>query len=425
MTIGDMAVGAESEAETHTDPRTALLLADARNERAKAARALLARPLLRSGGEEFRLVRKYAAELTAWFAAEAGWRLIVDTQTARLVKTPARLDDATRYAVAPKTKAPFTRRRYVLLCLALALLERSDNQITLGRLADGVITGVADPALAGAGIDFRLERREERSDLVAAVRLLLEFGVLERVNGDEEGFVAQAGNDVLYDVKRKVLSGLLATTRSPSAVAAVGFEARLAELTAEPRPDTDDSRLRALRHRLTRRLLDDPVVYYSALDDEERDYLIRQRQAISARIHALTGLVPELRAEGVAMVDPQDELTDVRMPEQGTEGHVTLLIATYLAGRARPASRFELARLVRSLAAEHGKYWRKSAADPAASGDLVEAAVRRLVALDLVEVSDEGGDELFVAKAAIHRYALAEPSLTNTRPKTTRKDSAR
>jgi uncharacterized protein (TIGR02678 family) len=425
VTIEDVTVGAEPEAETDTDPRAALLLADARTERAKAARALLARPLLRTGAEEFRLVRKYAGELTAWFATETGWRLIVDAQTARLLKTPARLDDATRYALAPKTKAPFTRRRYVLLCLALALLERSDNQITLGRLADGVITGVADPVLAGAGIDFRLERREERSDLVAAVRLLLEFGVLERVNGDEEGFVAQAENDVLYDVKRKVLSGLLATTRSPSAVTAVGFQARLVELTAEPRPDTDESRLRALRHRLTRRLLDDPVVYYAALDDEERDYLIRQRQAITARIHALTGLVPELRAEGVAMVDPQDELTDVRMPEQGTEGHVTLLIATHLAGRAQPASRFELARLVRSLASEHGKYWRKSAADPAASGDLVDAALRRLVALGLVEVSDDGEGELIVAKPAIHRYALAEPRLVKINPKTTRKDGPR
>ena len=305
------------------------------------------------------------------------------------------------------------------------MLERSDNQITLGRLADGVITGVADPALADAGVEFRLERRDERSDLVAAVRLLLEFGVLERVHGDEEGFVAQAENDVLYDVQRRVLSGLLATTRSPSAVQAGGFEQRLFELTAEPRPDTDESRLRSLRHRLTRRLLDDPVVYYAELDEDERDYLVRQRQAITARIHALTGLVPELRAEGVAMIDPQDELTDVRMPEQGTEGHVTLLIAAHLAAGARPASRFELVRLVRTLAVEHAKYWRKSAADPASAGDLVEMALRRLAALNLVTASREGESELFAAKPAIHRYALGEPRLVKSGPKSTGRDSAR
>ena len=424
MTDADVAATA-GDGSVPADPRSAALLADVRAERVKAARALLARPLLHVGCEEFRLVRKHAAELTAWFAAETGWRLTVDTQTARLLKTPARLDDASRPAVAPKTKTPFTRRRYVLLCLALAVLERSDSQITLGRLADGVITGMADPAFTEAGIEFRLERREERSDLVAAVRLLLELGVLERVHGDEEAFVAQAENDVLYDVRRRVLSGLLATTRAPSGVRAGGFEQRLAELTAEPRPDTDESRLRALRHRLTRRLLDDPVVYYAELDEDERDYLVRQRQAITMRINALTGLVSELRAEGAAMVDPDDELTDVRMPEQGTEGHVTLLIAAYLAGRGATASRFELARLVRALAAEHGKYWRKSATDPAAAGDLVDAALRRLLALELIEVSGEAGDELFAAKPAIHRYALAAPRVTVPGAKTARKDRSR
>lgn len=404
------------------DPHAAMLLADTRAERARAARALLARPLLGAGSEEFRLVRKHAGELTAWFATETGWRLTVDTETARLFKTPARLDDATRYARAPKTKAAFTRRRYVLLCLALAALERSDSQITLGRLAEGVLTGVADPVFSRAGVEFRLERREERSDLVAAVRLLLELGVLERVHGDEEAFVTQADNDVLYDVQRRVLSSLLATTRSPSAVRAAGLEARLAELTAEPRPDTDESRLRGLRHRLTRRLLDDPVVYYAELDEQERDYLVRQRQAITARINALTGLVPELRAEGIAMVDPEDELTDVRMPEQGTEGHVTLLIAAHLAGKARPVTRVELTRLVRSLAAEHGRFWRKSASDPAAATDLVDAALGRLAALGLVETLDDGEGEIHAAKPAIHRYALAAPRVVKSGAKSNREE---
>jgi uncharacterized protein (TIGR02678 family) len=417
MTAGD--------AMTQIDPRVTALLADAQAERARAARALLARPLVHVGCEEFRLVRKHSAELTAWFAAETGWRLTVDAQTARLLKIPARLDDATRPAMAPKTKTPFTRRRYVLLCLALAVLDRSDSQITLGRLADGVLTGMAGPVFVEAGIEFRLERREERSDLVAVVRLLLDLGVLERVQGDEEAFLAQAENDVLYDVKRRVLSGLLAATRAPSGVLAGGFEQRLAELTAEPRPDTDESRLRALRHRLTRRLMDDPVVYYAELDEDERDYLVRQRQAITARINAFTGLVPELRAEGVAMVDPQDELTDVRMPEQGTEGHVTLLIAAHLAERGGGASRFELVRLVRALAAEHGRYWRKSATDPAAAGDLVDAALRRLAALNLIEVSGEEDDELFAAKPAIHRYALATPRVTVPGVKTARKERSR
>lgn len=413
---------------------TAALFDDAA-ERRKAARALLAQPLLTHSADEFRLVRKHAAELTAWFAAEAGWRLLVETETARLVKTPATTAspspmDATRPALAVGSRVPFTRRRYVLLCLALAGLERADAQITLGRLAEGVITGAGDPALVAAGIEFRMERRDERADLVAVVRLLLHWRVLHRVAGDEDAYLADTRNDVLYDVDRRVLSSLPATTRAPSAVrvderaagggAARGsalFERRLAAMTEEVLPETDELRLRSLRHRMTRRLLDDPIVYYADLTEEERAYLVSQRIALTRRIAEFTGLVPEMRAEGVAMVDPEDQLTDVRMPEQGTDGHITLLIATRLAAAAnRPeqddhaTTHSELVEYVRSQAVVHASYWRKTALEPSAAPELVDQALDRLAALNLINrVLTAEGEQAVVARPAITRYALSAP----------------
>ncbi|MGW3043230.1 TIGR02678 family protein [Kitasatospora sp. NPDC001159] len=384
---------------------------EVRAERRRAARALLAQPLMTSGSEEFRLVRKHAGELAAWFTQETGWRLVVDTETARLYKTPAGLDDATRPARAPRTKVAFTRRRYVLLCLALAVLERADAQITLGRLAEGVLTAAGDPVLSASGIEFRMDRREERSDLVAAVRLLLEWGVLHRVAGDEEAYLSEASNDVLYDVRRRVLAALPAATRGPSTVETTDPDRRLVELTREVAPDTEELRLRALRHRLTRRLLDDPVVYYAELPEDEHTYLVSQRWVITRRISELTGLVPELRSEGIAMVDPDDELTDVRMPEQGTEGHVTLLVAAHLATADGPRTEPQLVELVRQLAVQHRAYWRKSAAEPAAAADLLTQALDRLAALDLVARS--GGT--VTARPALVRYALAAPTIRKAR----------
>lgn len=128
---------------------------------------------------------------------------------------------------------------------------------------------------------------------------------------------------MLYDVDRRISGGLLATSRGASTVTAASFEERLTALAAEPLPETDDLRLRSLRHAMTRRLLDDPVVYYADLTEAERAYLVSQRVSISRRITELTGPIPEMRAEGISMVDPDDTLTDVRMPEQGTDGHVT------------------------------------------------------------------------------------------------------
>lgn len=368
--------------------------------------------MLTARDDDFRLVRRHVAELAGWFADQAGWRLTVDAGTARLLKKPAALDDATRPARAPKTKVPFTRRRYVLLCLALAVLERSDSQITLGRLAEGVLTGATDPALAQAGITFGMARREERADLVAVVRLLLSWDVLTRVQGDEDAFVADGGNDVLYDLDRRVSGGLLATSRGASTVTATSFTERLAVLAAEPLPETEDLRLRSLRHAMTRRLLDDPVVYYAELTEAERAYLVSQRVGITRRIAEFTGLVPELRAEGIAMADPDDTLTDVHLPEPGTDGHVTLLIATMIATDGIAPTVRDLTRFVQTQAKVHASHWRKTATAPGAAADLAEQAVTTLEALKLVvRIPDDHGQTRIHPRSALMRFAVAEPTI--------------
>jgi uncharacterized protein (TIGR02678 family) len=381
------------------------------DELRRAARALLRRPLLRATDPAFVLIRRYAPELREWFDRNTGWRLHIDSEVARLVKQPADTTDVTHPARDVRSKQPFGRRRYVLTCLALAALERADAQITLGRLAEQVVLGAADPELVTAGVEFTLSSRAERADLATVVRLLLDLGALTRVAGDEEAFVKDTG-DALYDVRRRVLATLLAAPRGPSTISAAGFEDRLAALLHEIPPTTDDLRNQRIRHRLTRRLLDEPVLYYEELDDAERAYLTGQRAAITARITELTGLVAEARAEGIAMVDPFDDLTDVRMPESGTEGHATLLLAEHLArhrDRALPLD--ELHQYLRRKADEHRTYWRRNATDPGAEVELTETALGRLEALRLVNRADGA----VTALPALSRYALAELTIQETK----------
>lgn len=399
-----------------------------RSELTKAARALLRRPVLRAhrgtaaggaggvgkgsaDGELIVLVRRHASELRAWFDRNTGWRLVVDSEVARLVKTVPDTSDATHPARDPRNRSEFSRRRYVLTCLALAVLERADAQVTLGRLAEQIVLAAADPELAAAGVTFALERRDERSDLVSVVRLLLDLGVLSRVAGDEDAFVRHDG-DALYDVDRRVLAALVASTRGPSTITAIAHEERLAALAEELPATTDDLRNQQIRRRLTRKLLDEPVLYHADLDDAELAYLTSQRHAITSRITELTGLVAEVRAEGIAMVDPLDDLTDVRMPETGTEGHATLLLAEHLAAVDGPVPITALHAHIRTQAAAHATYWRKDAAAPGAEIELTEQAVRRLEALRLVR---RAGDEVH-ALPALARYAVGEPQIQEARP---------
>jgi uncharacterized protein (TIGR02678 family) len=389
------------------------LAATRRAELMRAARALLRRPVLRASGPDAELValiRRHAGPLREWFDRNTGWRLAVDSEVARLVKAVPDTADATHPARDPRSRVPFSRRRYVLTCLALAVLDRADAQITLGRLAEQVVLAAADPDLVAAGVTFSLDRREERTDLVSVVRLLLDLGILARVAGDEDAFVRRDG-DALYDVERRVLATLLATPRGPSVVADADPHARLAALAEELPATTDDLRNQHIRRRLTRRLLDEPVLYHAELDEAELAYLTSQRHAITSRITELTGLVAEVRAEGIAMVDPLDDLTDVRMPESGTEGHVTLLLAEHLA-TSGPTPLPRLHAFVRAQAGTHAAYWRRDAAAAGAEVALTEVALRRLEALRLVERSTgPDGDDTARPLPALARYCVGEPEL--------------
>src|SRR5690606_39113106 len=144
------------------------------------------------------------------------------------------------------------------------------------------------------------------------------------------------------------------------------------------------------RQQLSRRLLDDPVVYAGTLAPEAQAYFINQRGTMAARLCEATGLLPEQRAEGLALVDPAGQLTDVAMPAEGTDAHVTLLVAGYLAQRLRETGatlrvgRNEIAAFLGGTVERYGRYWRKSARAAGAEHELADIALTRLQQLALI-----------------------------------------
>lgn len=388
------------------------------DETRTALRALLMQPLMGPLHEALPLVRRHAQALRDWFWAQAGWPLVVERDGARLYKRPADLGDATRGL--PR----YDRQRYVLLALACAVLERAEAQITLRTLGERLLTLAAEPALAARGISFTLQSQGERRALVTVCQTLLGLGVLHRVAGDEDGYVqgrAQQG-DALYDVRRRALAGMLAAARGPSTwpadTAPVSLSQRLLSLVQELVPDSDEGRRTALRQRLARALLDDPVVYLADLADEDRAYFINQRGALAARLADATGLVAEQRAEGTALVDEGADLSDIALPAEGTESHATLLVAEYLAARLRgrpadaqqrsadsPRSGVPVSEVASFLARArdtHGRFWRKQAREPGGEHELAAAALQRLHALRLLHL--QGGHA--TPLPALARYTL-------------------
>ena len=369
-----------------------------REEFRASVRALLMTPLMNPAHEDFATVRRHADALRDWFARETGWALQIEREGARLYKRPADL-------ASPMRGLPdYDRRRYVLLCLACAVLERADPQITLRLLGERLLQLAAEAVLTSGGFTFTLSTHHERRELVAVCRTLLDLGILQRVVGDEEAFVHAGGDqaDALYDVQRRALAGMLAAVRGPSTwtpeEAPVSLDDRLHAMADEHVADSDEGRRTALRHQLARRLLDDPVVYVETLDAESRIYFANQRGAMAARLCEAAGLVAEQRVEGLALVDETASLTDVAMPAEGTDAHATLLVAEHLAtayrrqlmdGASAGRPSLEVIReqdvvdFLREAKSRYGRYWRKSARETGAERELAGMAIERLEKLQL------------------------------------------
>ena len=397
-----------------------------------AVRALLMTPLMGPTHDAFATVRRHADALRDWFAREAGWVLLIERAGARLFKRPGDLGDASD---ATRGLPGYDRRRYALLCLACAVLDRADAQITLQVLGERLLELAAEPALAALGFSFTLATQAERRELVSVCRTLLALGMLQRVAGDEEAFVQASGEqaDALYDVQRRALAGLLAAVRGPSTwpadAAPMTLDARLRSLVDEHVADSDEGRRTALRHRLARRLLDDPVIYTTSLDLDARNYFMNQRGALAARLCAATGLVAEQRAEGLALVDDSGELTDVSMPAEGTDAHVTLLVAELLATAQRralaadgtstesaPATFMrdhDVAAFLRDARDHYGRFWRKSAREAGAEHELAELALARLAQLQLITRSAGIARPL----PALARFAMGDGDMAPAAPR--------
>lgn len=387
------------------------------DERRQALRALLIKPLILAGDDDRLLVTRHRDWLSLWLSHHVGWDLHLDADCARLYKRPAHVQDSTRPCRDPASKeVSLTRRGYVFLTLTLGILTREERQLTLNRLAER-LAGYSqnEPLFTANGLPLTLDHRDARRDLVQALRVLLSWQVLVRIDGSEDSFVGDQTVDVLYTINRSVLSVLLATRQPPSLIHDLDLEARLEKswLGSSCSIESDDWATRQIRFGLFRRLLDDPVLYYEDLTPEERSYFEKQRTFILREIEVATGLIAEVRTEGVAMVDRTSDLSDYSLPETGTDGHLTLLLATSLAARLRQGQ--EEAITIKELEKETASHarkqttWRKDARQPGSEVALTRDAIHRLEALGLVKCSYEP-HLLIRPRPAIARFALHEPA---------------
>jgi uncharacterized protein (TIGR02678 family) len=320
-------------------------------ERQTAIRLLLRQPLVTATThpDQFPLIRRHADELARQFGQVLGYRLTVEPGFARLHKAGLGRDAGRR--LERGSGAPFTPRTYAYLALALAAVVTAPEQLLLSE-----VVARTRAAAAEAGIDLGEPNRvTERRALVAALKQLMTWRVLAEDEGSVDSYVGDAEADALLTIDREIARRLVS---GPVSRATASDD--LIEKAADPGEAGP-------RHRVRRLLIETPVVYIDDLNEEERDWLRRSQRREQRILEDFAGLRAEIRAEGVALIDPDQELSDMQFPGTGTVAWAALLLIGKLAaelipptgavGVAIPVGRVE--KHLRLLTEEHCGAWSK------------------------------------------------------------------
>lgn len=368
-------------------------------EQREAARALLLTPIVTSARspETLAKIRLHALALKAMFASQLGYTLTVESSFGRLAKTPLEAT-APHRALMRRGEIPFGASQYTVLALTCAALLAPGlgEQVLLSHLVSQVRSDAAEHGI------ILTDNISDRRRLVAAVAVLVDWGVVTETDGSISQWAEGSGTEALLTVSRPLLPHLLSRGLGPNADPA-------SVLANEPEQP---------RRRLRRRLVENPVVDRRDLSAEELDVLSRERTEVTRQLEENFGLTVEVRAEGVLAYDAEGSLTDIDFPGNGSLKQAALLLLGTLVSRAESNSAklyvawAELDSVLEELVVAHARSWKADYSD--GTSTLRSDIVALLQALALANV-DQAGMTISAA-AARYRPNITRKPITSEAP---------
>jgi uncharacterized protein (TIGR02678 family) len=280
----------------------------------RAARTLLRTPLVTAQqGDDYRLVAKWESVLRTEFTQKVGYRLDVSRTAARLLRRPASL--TSHRGATLESGRTLSRWGYVYLCCTLAALEHPGHQV----IASELLTRITNLARGDDRLAIDTTEYAQRRAFRDAVRYLERVGVLVVRDGNVDALIDDG--QVLWDLDRDAAA--MCMVAAPSILRSVGS---VEDFIAEHPPSSAEARSRLARQRLNRRLVDQPVVLFADLSDDEAELAWRNRRREAENVTRLTGCEVELRREGMILIDhPTRPLGAARFPGTDAVAHAALL----------------------------------------------------------------------------------------------------
>lgn len=256
------------------------------------AQALLNRPWIakQDDPELFHLVKVHYDWLRNWFQDFAGFPLLLTRTFVKLEKVPGK---AYPWMGFDTFSHP---RDYGLFVYTLWYLEGKGEheQFLLSELAETL-----REYLLTQHVELDWRNYYHRLSMARALKKLRDLQVLIVLEGEENAWAQNHEHNVLYEcsplvryVVRRFATDITALERSPQALGQSRY------------PETEAGRREQLRHRVYRRLLQEPVVLDEEWTEDERAYVLTQRRSIIDNLRQI-GLDAVRYREGLYVTYPE------------------------------------------------------------------------------------------------------------------------
>lgn len=355
--------------------------------------ALLNRPWIskEQDTELYYEAKDHYEELRTWLLERTGMALILTRSIIKLDKAPVKAYPWMGFSEFRETQD------YIFFTYSLWYLE---NKTELDQfLLSDVIEQVAEQIMV-AQMNLKVDWTiySQRKSMARSLRKLVELGVLIVVDGDEESWARDGRKNVLYECSpnaRYVLRRFpkdLTTYRNPQEL-------------SDPIDYTErtDGQILRTRHRVFRRLLMEPsVMDREWAGEEERNYVLWQRQALMNQVEQATGWHARRYREGLVFFHPQLTSEADLFPTQAGISDLAILLGTELRrqvyepgsrltpewdGRLR-VSKSELETSMYRLQNRHKEFWSKEMRE-SSSQELARDIMQHLEDWGLAEWEDE------------------------------------
>lgn len=265
--------------------------------------------------ENYNMVKQdLTDELQDFIKNKLGYKLIVNPYLIKMEKIPG----------VPQEFMGIqdfeTKLEYMFLCLILIYLEERTRgeQFILSGLIDYIQNLVVEVDMNDIKIDFTIY--SQRKSMVKVLKYIKEMGFIKIYDGDENKFVDNIENDVLYEVTG--ISKYFMRNFSSNITDCNLYT----DIYEKEQLGLEQDKGKERRQRVYRRLFTENVVYKEFENDQDYNYIRQYRNVINQDVDKMLESTLEVHKNGAYIILTEDKNFKNTFPENSGISDVVLFV---------------------------------------------------------------------------------------------------